>query len=192
MGKQDTIEKILKCAMSLFSQKGYTLTTTKEIAKEAGVSEMTVFRHFESKKNLFEKVFNEYVFLPNIKFIFENNLEWDLEKDLLKISHIYQDILSKNKKIILMELKNKELTSELSSPLFKFPIEFKKLLIEYFYKMKEKDNIKYDPEIIAINFLSSNFGIFISFLMVDNLTDDIDMEVSISSFVSVFTKGITS
>ncbi|WP_242967942.1 TetR/AcrR family transcriptional regulator [Tepidibacter mesophilus] len=102
MSKKDTTEKILKCAMSLFSKKGYNVVTTKEIAKEAGVSEMTVFRHFESKKNLFEKAFNEYVFLPNFKFIFEKNLEWDLEKDLLKISHIYQDVLSKNKKIILM------------------------------------------------------------------------------------------
>jgi AcrR family transcriptional regulator len=46
-------EQILRTAVSLFSQRGFKGTTTKEIAKAAGVSEAMVFRHFENKEALY-------------------------------------------------------------------------------------------------------------------------------------------
>jgi len=46
-------EQILQTAVSLFSQRGFSGTTTKEIAKAAGVSEAMVFRHFSSKDELY-------------------------------------------------------------------------------------------------------------------------------------------
>jgi AcrR family transcriptional regulator len=45
--------QILQTAVSLFSQRGFKGTTTKEIAKAAGVSEAMVFRHFENKDALY-------------------------------------------------------------------------------------------------------------------------------------------
>ncbi len=46
-------EQILQTAVDLFSKKGFKGTTTKEIAKAAGVSEAMVFRHFSSKDELY-------------------------------------------------------------------------------------------------------------------------------------------
>ena len=46
-------EQILQTAVTLFSQRGFKGTTTKEIAKAAGVSEAMVFRHFENKDALY-------------------------------------------------------------------------------------------------------------------------------------------
>jgi len=46
----DTETKILKAALKLFAQQGYSGTTTRELAQLAGVAEGTLFRHFESKK----------------------------------------------------------------------------------------------------------------------------------------------
>ena len=46
-------EQILQTAVELFSQKGFKGTTTKEIAKAAGVSEAIIFRHFASKDELY-------------------------------------------------------------------------------------------------------------------------------------------
>lgn len=46
-------EQILTTAVSLFSQRGFSGTTTKEIARAAGVSEAMVFRHFASKEELY-------------------------------------------------------------------------------------------------------------------------------------------
>ena len=46
-------DQILQTAVSLFSQRGFKGTTTKEIARVAGVSEAMVFRHFENKHALY-------------------------------------------------------------------------------------------------------------------------------------------
>ena len=47
-----TKEKIVETARSLFAEKGYKGTPTAEIAREAGFSEGTIYRHFNSKKDL--------------------------------------------------------------------------------------------------------------------------------------------
>lgn len=51
-----TEDRILDAARSLFIRKGYRGTTTREIAAEAGVSEVTLFRKFGSKKNLLKRI----------------------------------------------------------------------------------------------------------------------------------------
>src|SRR5215211_7618537 len=48
--------QILAVAVSLFSQKGFRGTTTKEIAAAAGVSEAMVFRHFATKQELYSAI----------------------------------------------------------------------------------------------------------------------------------------
>ncbi|MEL6470894.1 MAG: TetR family transcriptional regulator [Cyanobacteria bacterium J06623_4] len=52
-------EKIVKSALSLFSKQGITATTTKEIAENAGVNEVTLFRQFGSKQGLLLSVLQE-------------------------------------------------------------------------------------------------------------------------------------
>lgn len=49
----DTRERILAAALKLFAEKGYEGATTKEIAREAGYAEGTIYRHFQDKKDLF-------------------------------------------------------------------------------------------------------------------------------------------
>ena len=53
----DPGEKIRSAALKLFIKKGITGTTTKEIAKKAGVSEGTIYNYFESKGDLAYKLF---------------------------------------------------------------------------------------------------------------------------------------
>lgn len=46
-------QDILNAAIKLFNAKGYRGAKTLEIAKEAGISEPTMYKHFKSKKALF-------------------------------------------------------------------------------------------------------------------------------------------
>jgi AcrR family transcriptional regulator len=55
----DTENKILDAALKLFAEKGYVGATTRLIAQEAGVSELTLFRRFKTKDNLFNKVLDQ-------------------------------------------------------------------------------------------------------------------------------------
>ncbi len=53
-----TEQKIMDAALKVFSKKGYDAATTRTIADESGFTEMTLFRKFGTKKNLFDKVMN--------------------------------------------------------------------------------------------------------------------------------------
>lgn len=48
----DKQKKILVAAIESFSEKGFSATSTSEIAKKAGVAEGTIFRHYKTKKDL--------------------------------------------------------------------------------------------------------------------------------------------
>ncbi len=51
--KNPTQDRILEAAVQLFSRQGFSGSSTYEIARLAGVSEVTVFRHFPRKRDLF-------------------------------------------------------------------------------------------------------------------------------------------
>ena len=48
--------QILQVAIGLFSHRGFSGTTTKEIANASGVSEAMVFRHFATKDELYHAI----------------------------------------------------------------------------------------------------------------------------------------
>ena len=54
MKKNTTKQRLLDATLKLISEKGYLGSTTREIAQEAGVTELTLFRHFGTKEKLFE------------------------------------------------------------------------------------------------------------------------------------------
>lgn len=56
MSGDERRSQILQIAIKLFSQCGFSGTTTKEIAREAGVSEAMVFRHFATKSDLYDAI----------------------------------------------------------------------------------------------------------------------------------------
>src|SRR5215510_3097069 len=46
-------EQLLDCAAELFAHNGYARATTAQLAKAAGVTEPIIYRHFDSKRDLF-------------------------------------------------------------------------------------------------------------------------------------------
>lgn len=50
--------QITEVAMALFASKGFKGTTTRAIARAAGVSEAIIFRHFATKEDLYDAIIN--------------------------------------------------------------------------------------------------------------------------------------
>jgi len=76
----NTWERILDAAETLFARQGYNGTTTRQIAKAAGISIQTLQYHCEGKKNLYKAVLERSV-IPVSDFVnryvqkmFEQNL----------------------------------------------------------------------------------------------------------------------
>jgi len=62
MAGEERRMQILRLAVSLFSQRGFSGTTTREIAQAAGVSEAMVFRHFATKEELYSAILDHKAF----------------------------------------------------------------------------------------------------------------------------------
>jgi len=79
-----TEKKILDAALKIFAERGYDGAKTTLIAKESGFTEMTLFRKFGSKENLFHTVLmvNYDRITADIVQIFSQPL--DESQDLLK------------------------------------------------------------------------------------------------------------
>ncbi|MHB0939625.1 MAG: TetR/AcrR family transcriptional regulator [Armatimonadota bacterium] len=64
LGAEQRREMIARAALKLFAERGYERTTTKEIAREAGISEGTIFKYFPTKHDLLLAFFSREVFAP--------------------------------------------------------------------------------------------------------------------------------
>src|SRR5207244_13067754 len=54
--KHDRRQEILAAAMELFAKKGFRGTTTRDLATEADVNEAIIFRHFNTKEELYSAI----------------------------------------------------------------------------------------------------------------------------------------
>ena len=87
----ETSQKIIDAAMELVRDKGYVATTTKEIARVAGVNECTLFRKFESKKDIVIQGANQTGWRANVTPEIFENVKWDLQADLEMFMRAYID-----------------------------------------------------------------------------------------------------
>ena len=137
--KENTEEKIMKAARDILQREGLAKTTTKNIAAEAGVNEVTIFRKFENKKNLMKATKDFYLkkftdkLEQNFEYTQEDNVEEYLNKTFRRMLEFEED----DTKIVGVALgevrenpENKLLMSQIVEPVFKKLEGFFKLQIE--------------------------------------------------------------
>jgi len=61
MSQQETKQRIMDAAVRIFSRKGFSNTTMRQITAEAGVNLAAVNYHFGSKENLIEEILKNHV-----------------------------------------------------------------------------------------------------------------------------------
>ena len=90
--KENTEEKIITATFNIVQIEGVQKATTKKIAAEAGVNEVTIFRKFENKKNLIEATKDYYMtkLLSRLEETFDYDEDESIE-DYLK--HCFHGIL---------------------------------------------------------------------------------------------------
>ena len=93
-------ERLLAAAAAVFSREGLQGATTRVIAREADVSEVTLFRLFESKERLLAEVLTQVC--QALTETLADKAGWtnDLRADLLAYARVYNDMLVKNEAMI--------------------------------------------------------------------------------------------
>lgn len=188
----DTQEKILQATIELIKEKGFKGATTREIASRAGVNEVTLFRHFQNKKGLVKAAFEKISYVPPLSKALKDKVEWDLEKDLLMFSKLYQRLLSENRDLILISLKEANLFPELQQQIANIPLQLKENLIEYFKTMNGKVLIietNFEAQAMALIWL--NFSFFMSHLQHNQSITRLTENEFLKSAISTFARGLT-
>ncbi len=182
-----TEEKIILAATQLFSSKGYDATKTKEIASHAGISEVTLFKYFPSKKDLYLKVSNDELHTFKFQTVFDKYEELEFE-ELFKA--VLLDVMKQfysNKEVISMHLKEKSglmpkrNIKMLENPLFK-------LSLPHFESAVKNNLIKGKPdELCGILILTFN-GICIQSIILD--LDETVFYNLVQTHLDIFFNGI--
>lgn len=188
----DTQEKILQATIELIKEKGFKGATTREIARRAGVNEVTLFRHFQNKNGLVKAAFEKLSYVPPLSKALKEKVEWDLEKDLLMFSKIYQRLLSENRDLILISLKEANLFPELQQQIANIPLQIKEYLIEYFKAMNVKGVVietNFEAQAMALIWL--NFSFFMSRLQHNQNITRLTEDEFLKSAIGTFARGLT-
>lgn len=95
-------EKVLDSAFTLFAEKGYDGTTTKDISALAGVNEVTLFRIFGNKEALFHQVILEKLPLQSIQSVVDFDMEGPMDEVLLRNARKVLETLKENRHFLMM------------------------------------------------------------------------------------------
>lgn len=188
----DTSQKIIDATMSLIRDKGYSATTTKDIAHLAGVSECTLFRKFPGKKDIVIHGVSQEKWRANVTSELFQNLQWELEPDLEMFMNTYMNQITPDFVKLSIGLRSPQLYEETAPYIMKVPLAFLTSLTDYFSKMKDMGKIESDDlENLAITIFSATFGYtFLKASFEDNLTQT-NREEFIKSSVKTFVKGLS-
>lgn len=186
----ETQNKIINSAMMLIMEKGYTATTTKDIAKKAGINECTIFRKFKGKKEIIAAAMTLPEWNPCLK---ESDFEYtgELIKDLCSFAEVYSKKVTPKMVKISLGLRSPDLYEVTKDRIREIPDTFKNVLVRYFSEMQKQDKIQTDDiESLAVAFLAMNFGyVFFKASFGDELTE-LQSKEYIESSVRHFVNGI--
>jgi AcrR family transcriptional regulator len=162
MKKTNTKQQLLEATLKLISEKGYLGATTREIAQEAGVTELTLFRHFGSKERLFEELLNSYTFLPRLKELLPELQDLSYEESLELIAMRFLLTLKERKAMIKIMYSEVTIYPDKIRALYnRFVDEMRATLAGFFESMLRRGTMNNcSPEMAARVFLWILFSYF--------------------------------
>lgn len=189
--KRSSKDRLLQAVMDLMAAKGYNGVTTKEIAAAAGVSEMTLFRQFGTKRSLLEAAVDHFYYTEDMKRIFREELVRDLRADLRLLADYYHESMHRNRKLIQIVLRDAEMV-DVTLKAQKHPRQLKEMLMDYFCEMQGRGKmIAVNPEAQAMNFMWMNYGAFMTSLFQADSITRVTLEEFKESSVDLFVRALT-
>lgn len=175
-----TEEKILLVALELFSKQGYSGVSVRDIAKEIGISQSALYKHYKNKEDILNKIIIEVdqrlkkTYLKNaVPNINSESLSGDYSKlaveKLSEISwnifklYVKDEVVSSYRKLLAREQYNNDFAKNIYDKTFiNGAIENETYIFDKF--VKDGFFRKENPKIIAMHFYAP---IFLMFQMYD-------------------------
>lgn len=188
----DTDEKIIKATFGILQEEGFAKATTKKIAAEAGVNEITIFRNFKNKQNLVE-VTKEYylnLFLEKLAEIFDfsedDEIEEYLQSNFIGLLSIPENEFS----IIKLAMEEVREVPDKKLLISRITNTIIDKLEEFFNSQREKGKIRdVDTRVLAVMCFSLTFQSLVLWKIYDD-NPDIDKEKYGECFLDILYNGI--
>ncbi|MFA0821987.1 MAG: TetR/AcrR family transcriptional regulator [Methanomethylovorans sp.] len=190
-------QRILDAALKVFASQGYTGATTRRIAEEANVAEVTLFRKFQSKENLLREVLiKNRVEISELDNLFRIDKNADIQTDLMILGkNIAKDMTDKKKDskhrmlmfMLFEEGRRRPEVGEILTSVFQMYIT---RLSEYFALQITYGKMRnVNPRSAALTFIS--YFVYTSLLrgvVEDRFLGNSNEEIE--RFTDIFTRGI--
>jgi AcrR family transcriptional regulator len=186
-------ERILKAAFELISSKGYLGASTREIALQAKVAEVTLFRQFTSKESLFAEVLRSFSAIPVLSELMPQLKSLPYREALETLTMRYLEQIENNRNWIrVLSYEVNHAPAEMKNVYANFLKQLFGVLTAFFVDALERGVIRPDlkPEHAARAFHSMIFGIFhIEGIVADATGEDNQNLGMIDTIINVFFLG---
>ncbi len=190
-----TREKLLEATLELVSEKGYLGATTREIAALAGVSELTLFRKFGKKENLFEEMLESFTFLPQLRDLIEEIDEMPVQEGLNVIGTRFLRTLRERRPLAQIMLSEISHYPQKVRRIYRLMIDnLAGTLESYLENRKDRGEVRpIDMDFSSRAFLRVLFMTFVyeSIIKGQIMSDD-KIEYTIQELIAIFLNGIAS
>lgn len=187
-----TKDRILAAGLRLFSEKGYLGATTREIAKEAGIAEVTLFRHFPSKESILEEIIKRHSFLPALRDLLPEIRHLQFEDAIRSIARSFLETLQARKDMIkIMQSEVHRYPDQVRQIHTTYIAQLYETLASYFSDMQRAGVARdLDAELAGRALLGMIFSYFnTQVLLYDRRLDPEETDQAIGQFVDIFLRG---
>jgi len=139
--KRKTREKILNAANTLFAELGYEGASTKKISNEAGINELTLFRHFKSKENLYLEMVMHFSPKDTMLRDIKQKISGNLIKDMKMLAKGFLANMVKNQRGVLMGLFTSNRFPEVKEIMVKSRLIHLKIVEDFFLYYENNDKL---------------------------------------------------
>ncbi len=120
-------EKIVAAAQKLFLKNGFEMTSTTQIAREAGCNQALVHYYFRTKEKLFDAVLGGRIREALKGFFVLNTGEGSFEEKLTRMIEFHYDFVRKNSDMVLFLInslvRNPEMIGSVAAELGDIPMQ---------------------------------------------------------------------
>jgi AcrR family transcriptional regulator len=161
--QKNTKEQILEAALKLFSENSYHGASIRDIAKVIGKRESSIYNHFKSKDEIFERIIEKFSNRNFGTIILTDKLINNISKPEKFFQMLSENIIDfwnseEERMFIKILLSRTNLESKSSYTLTSYLNDFK-VLCEFIFKemIKHKFVNKFDIKILSQEFISPLF-----------------------------------
>ena len=154
---KDTKDRILTAALELFSQNGYSGTNIRELTASLGLVKSAIYKHFESKEDIWNTLLDELILYYNERFGSPDHLPPvpDSLEELAALTMrmvdftVHDEKVIKTRKLLMIEQYRDDRARKLASQ--HFLIGLKDMFTDIFAGMMDKGLIRQDdPAMLAL------------------------------------------